>query len=1209
MRKYLLILTGVFILCFAALWLYVESDSFAGRIRPYIVRPLRELLGPGTQVGTVKATLLPLVIEARDLAIPAGRNAESIAVRKLRVYINPLPLLWKHVLIPSVTVLEPRVESTRSAEGTIDISGVVDVLRNNIARRRATAPPTVKISLRKITIRNGNVLFRDTASGAQVMVRALNARVLLRSYGTDGLVRVSSGRIAISIPSYQGFEANLEATGTFKGTELSLRSIEMRSSISRISASGSILAAPNGAINLRVQARFARSGLGAVSSMLGRKRRVPDLQTAAAITGTLGSPRLTGTVMLAHVPIGDIEVSKAHLDYTYADRVLVVTGRDWAFERNGRTLTLGPITVEAGYRDGTVRIIRAALVAADAEVRASGAIASDRGYDLVLSALSRNAGAITKFFFGVDSSGAVSLSGALTGSFGAPVFSGTVSAGPVSMRDTTIHGLNGVVRFENKLLSLEGTTIRQEDSRYLFDGSVRFDGPEPYYEARLRVIRSDVVNMIRLFYKKLPLEMSASGDIVFSGTRKAFRGKGHLDLDAGAAYGESFERGSLDVELNKSRITFPRLVVEKGGGIINGRGWIEFRRGFYGSVESSGVDLSSIDHLRALSLSGTVRMQISSSGSFSKPLVNADAQVPMLSVRGVGIGAAVGKLAIRNAELTASVSLDGGPGRIASLEAALGLKRPYPWTSRAEVLFASESPEIWMQGSDLLSRVRISARARASLSGEIAAPRSLSGSIVLPHLGVLIADHRIENTGDAVVQVMQGAFSVPSMVLAGTGTRLNLSGGFRPGKDIDLALDGEVNLSLLRLFYREVEHGDGTALLHLALRDDWEHPSIEGRVTIRDGMLKIRDVPQKFSGLQGEVVFDGERITTDGLAADVGGGRVNVIGSAQLRNAALLDFSLRAIVEGVTVRYPPGLTATLAGTLYYDGNRESQTLAGEISINEARYEKRIEWKSMLVDITRGISRTKKTDIGWIGETRLNIRFTGSEHILFESNLARIPLKIDVLFRGTVNQIQLLGRVEAREGDLYFRNNTFKVLYASADFVDPNRINPVLDVQTETRVREYRIRLAVSGNADRAVVTFLSDPPLADSDILALLALGRKGEELKGKEGEVGIGESFSFATGKFQDLFESRARSLTGLDRFQVDPYINKSDTPVPRVTVGKEVMEKRLFMTYSSNIGGTTPEQNLRIEYILNRNVSLLGEYDELGQIGADLKFRFEFR
>jgi len=52
----------------------------------------------------------------------------------------------------------------------------------------------------------------------------------------------------------------------------------------------------------------------------------------------------------------------------------------------------------------------------------------------------------------------------------------------------------------------------------------------------------------------------------------------------------------------------------------------------------------------------------------------------------------------------------------------------------------------------------------------------------------------------------------------------------------------------------------------------------------------------------------------------------------------------------------------------------------------------------------------------------------------------------------------------------------------------------------------------------------------------------------------------------------------------------------VPRVTAGKTVVQDKLFFTYSSNVGATTPEQIFRIEYILNRNVSLRGEYDESG-------------
>jgi translocation and assembly module TamB len=280
-----------------------------------------------------------------------------------------------------------------------------------------------------------------------------------------------------------------------------------------------------------------------------------------------------------------------------------------------------------------------------------------------------------------------------------------------------------------------------------------------------------------------------------------------------------------------------------------------------------------------------------------------------------------------------------------------------------------------------------------------------------------------------------------------------------------------------------------------------------------------------------------------------------------------------------------------------------------VTIKRARYDKRVEWKSMLVDIGKGLYQKKKTDIGWIGDTRIDIRFHGKDSILFDNNLAKMPLDVDVFLRGTVNQPQLLGRIEARKGSVYFRKNEFKILHASADFVDPNRMNPVLDIQAEIQVRQYRIRLAVTGTADRAVVALLSDPSLPDADILALLALGKTSAELKGKETDVGMSEAYYFATGQLQDMVESRARRLTGVDRFQVDPYVNKGDVTVPRVTVGKEIVQEKLYVTYSSNVGSTMPEQIFRIEYILNRHFSLVGDWDELGNTGADIKYRFEFK
>ncbi|HSA77632.1 MAG TPA: translocation/assembly module TamB domain-containing protein, partial [Nitrospirota bacterium] len=63
-------------------------------------------------------------------------------------------------------------------------------------------------------------------------------------------------------------------------------------------------------------------------------------------------------------------------------------------------------------------------------------------------------------------------------------------------------------------------------------------------------------------------------------------------------------------------------------------------------------------------------------------------------------------------------------------------------------------------------------------------------------------------------------------------------------------------------------------------------------------------------------------------------------------------------------------------------------------------------------------------------------------------------------------------------------------------------------------------------------------------------------------------------------------------------------------LTAGKEVVQDKVYLTYSANVGATTPEQIFRIEYILNRHFSLVGSFDETtSNTGADIKYRFEFR
>ena len=124
-----------------------------------------------------------------------------------------------------------------------------------------------------------------------------------------------------------------------------------------------------------------------------------------------------------------------------------------------------------------------------------------------------------------------------------------------------------------------------------------------------------------------------------------------------------------------------------------------------------------------------------------------------------------------------------------------------------------------------------------------------------------------------------------------------------------------------------------------------------------------------------------------------------------------------------------------------------------------------------------------------------------------------------------------------------------------------------------------------------------------------MTVGDFGERLKGLEGGIGAAEASSVLTGQFQDVVEERLRELTGITRFTIDPYVSRrTGTITPRLTVTKRLGSENVFVTYSSSMS-TAEEQEIKLEYVVNKNISLLGGQDDLGTLGGDVRFRFFFK
>jgi translocation and assembly module TamB len=452
---------------------------------------------------------------------------------------------------------------------------------------------------------------------------------------------------------------------------------------------------------------------------------------------------------------------------------------------------------------------------------------------------------------------------------------------------------------------------------------------------------------------------------------------------------------------------------------------------------------------------------------------------------------------------------------------------------------------------------------------------------------------------------------VESCRLRGTDTTLTVSGSVELFKEYHLLVVGEADLRLARLFVPTVTSGRGKTYLVLKISDRWDSPKIQGGVTIQNAWIRTRAVPQPITIASVGLFFNERQIVLESLDGSLGNGRVSASGRIELTGFRPHRFGVLIDIAGVEFPLTETLTPTFSGQLVLAGTPETPSLRGELTVDRALYHTRIEIQTFLLDLRKRTEAQQTAEVPALTRgLSLNIHFVGRDHIGIKNNLADVALEVDLFLKGTVDHPYLIGRIEARDGRLTFRNNTFEIQSTTVDFVNTARFLPIIDLHATTKVQAYDVTLHLAGTIERFDLDLASDPSLSETDILALLTVGRTAEQLAQSQTNVGRDEATSIA---MQQLLEEGVQRLPGVDRLvdsiQLDPYYDPTlNTSAPQISVGKQLLNDRLTLRYSTLLD-QSGRQGIRAEYELSRNVFLIGEQDSSRGFGGDIRFRFEFR
>jgi translocation and assembly module TamB len=872
------------------------------------------------------------------------------------------------------------------------------------------------------------------------------------------------------------------------------------------------------------------------------------------------------------------------------------------------------VTADFEMDQGTLHLKETVIRTAESNAAIRGTIGPENELDLNFRLTSRKVEEFTPFMKMGFLHGALDLNGTVRGSLNDPDVKAAGSMRQAALRGRSFETITGRLSFRYPRLSFSSAHFKEKQALYALDGVVSFDPSlphRPFFDLKAKITDGLPREVVAIFYRELPITSTVSGDLKAKGHPKKFEVIAGLTVGPGRLYGQEVDRGRLDLVVTHEKVAFNNVEAHYHDSVVTGEGWIQYNGHFMMAVSSTQTHLQDISwgnqYLRDLSamLSG----KLSGEGLLKNPTFKAQVQLHDITYRAHVLGAGTLDGNITDKVLSYEASLDND----IAAKGSLTLAEPFPFRMDLTLNHFEAKPFLTLLGSQYLEN------AAAVLSGTLASTGSLSRlqevalQARLHQLSLDLGGYTLSNEEDIQVELQNQVVKIHSLRLKGEGTGLAINGSLELFKSYGLFINGEADLDLLRALSPEITYGRGKAYLALQVHDQWESPSIRGGMVVQDGTVKSETLKQAISIKSLGLSFNERQILLESFEGEVGGGKLLASGKWDVEGFAIGRFGLNLDLTGIRIATVTGLSGSMDASLFYYGNGGSKSLKGEVNIRRASYERRLDWQTWVVEFVKR-DKTAREPIPVIGDTTLNIQVTGKENIRINNNLAKLPLELDLLIKGTLNHPVILGRIEARGGVISFRRNDFKILSGTVDFIDPDRTRPVLDVKATTRVRTtqntYQINLSLIGPIDQFELSLSSDPPLKDeTEILALLTFGKTPEEIAEASREIGASEAINVATGEIQETVEERVEAITGIDRIQIDPYYSSTKSAgTPRVTVSKRLWEDRFYVTYATTMD-PSGEEIIQMEYVISNNISLVGGRDELGRVGGDLKFRFEFR
>jgi translocation and assembly module TamB len=574
-------------------------------------------------------------------------------------------------------------------------------------------------------------------------------------------------------------------------------------------------------------------------------------------------------------------------------------------------------------------------------------------------------------------------------------------------------------------------------------------------------------------------------------------------------------------------------------------------------------------------------------GTLNALSINGSASLHLTLERPVSLSASLTRARVE------WLCLVGTPGSIC----ADGNWSPAAWSTTLtanqlplETFTAGRTPAVEYRGT-VTAHVQLSGGAATPLEGSLTA--ELAGAEILHKL----ASHKVEHTrvGSGTVTVSATHSAISAKADLGDGTVGTLHGTLELQRDTarwqDMPLAGELHLqtdqaSLVSLYVPDIDRAAGHLGADINLAGTAGAPRLSGVVNLRDGEIDVYQINFSLRQLTLQAQLSDSGVDFKGNAT-CGKGDVSADGHFEWRN--LLPYG-RFHLQGNNLRVAdvPEAQIDASPSLIFEVNGRKIEVTGRVTVPYARIQPKDITQAVRVSPDEVIVGSEPEDASRRFEVMSTITLVLGDRVNVDALGLTARLIGGVTVRNGFDPVTRgNGELSVAEGKYTAFARQLDIQRGRLIFSGGPITNPGIDVRAQKQFPDVTAGVNVRGTLQQPHISFFSEPPLTQSQIVSLLLAGGSLDSAQ---------NATNAALGQGAAILAQQLGSRVGIPdvSLETDPMLNETSLVLGRY------LSPRLYVSYGVSL--TQQLNTLKLRYTLGDRWTLRAEAGQA--YGADLVY-----